>query len=104
MRETVPFLLCQKLAREAEIRLKHSNDFDKAIAVSMVHDAVELLLWTACKEHDAGVTERSNISSIPRRSQSATADRSGDFLKRNRAPSFQTDVQPEHSALSSGCS
>ena len=61
MSETVQLLLCQKLAREAEIRLKQPNDFDKAIAVSMMHDAVELLLWTACKEHNALVTDRSTL-------------------------------------------
>lgn len=64
MTETVQLLLCQKLAREAEIRLQQPNDFDKGIAVSMMHDAVELLLWTACKERSATVTERSTLEDM----------------------------------------
>ena len=62
--ETVQLLLCQKLAREAEIRLRQPSDFDKAIAVSMMHDAVELLLWTGCKEHNAKVADRAPFEDI----------------------------------------
>jgi hypothetical protein len=57
-------LLCQKLAREAEVRVTQPSDFDKGIGVSLMHDAVELFLWTACKVRHANVGDKTAFDDV----------------------------------------
>lgn len=73
MSEHAQLLMVRRLAREAEQRIDRESDFDKAMAVSIMQDAIELLLWTACKERGAPTRDRSafdeliNLLSVPER-------------------------------------
>src|SRR5437867_4105252 len=57
-------LLVRQLAREADRHLLARSDFDNGLAVSLMQDAVELMLWTACKQHGVNLTDKASFDSM----------------------------------------
>lgn len=58
-------LLVRRIAREADRHVSVRSDFDNGLAVSLMQDAVELLLWAACSKHGVNPKgERASFDSM----------------------------------------